>query len=143
MDLKEAKLKYLESESETDYRIFCETLQKSDIWFPMIWELTEEEKKKFENAEIGGDIHIETPRNPAYFQGPDDTILIYIFSERAEIPKKLWDEYSFQWCSSAWARAASKAIKTIRYNEVVIVLDVDTEPLWFGDEVFDEQKQEE
>ena len=86
------------------------------------WNLTDEEKIKFENAEIGDDIHIETPMVPVVID-EGDGYFIGMYTDKNEIPEELIKEKTIQYESFESFLISCKASATVLKDDVRLVLN--------------------
>ncbi len=86
------------------------------------WDLTDEEQKKFESAEIGDEIHIETPMVPVVID-EGDGYFIGMYTDEAEIPKELIKEKTVQLERIESFIISCKASATVLKEDVGLILN--------------------
>lgn len=86
------------------------------------WDLTDEEKIKFENAEIGDDIHIETPMVPVVID-EGDGYFIGMYTAKSEIPEEFISEKTVQRQGLETFIINCKASATVLKEDVRLVVN--------------------
>ena len=75
--------------SDRDYNKLFESLRNTQVLLINEWNLNEEDKTKFENANIGDTVDIETEITPLLFiNEEDETVLVSIYTSKYEISRE-------------------------------------------------------
>lgn len=86
------------------------------------WDLTDEEQKKFESAEIGDEIHIETPMVPVVIDDGDG-YFIGMYTDEAKIPEEFKKEKTIQLERIESFIISCKASATVLKEDIGLVLN--------------------
>lgn len=86
------------------------------------WDLTEEEQKKFESAEIGDEIHIETPMVPVVID-EGEGYFIGMYTDEAEIPEEFKKEKTVRLERIESFIISCKASATVLKEDVGLILN--------------------
>lgn len=86
------------------------------------WDLTEEEQKKFESAEIGDEVHIDTPMVPVVIDDGDG-YFIGMYTDKTKIPKELKKEKTVQFERFEAFIISCKASATVLKEDVGLVVN--------------------
>lgn len=96
-EIRMAEKKYLDDSSEENLRELLSMLENITLYMPFDWDLTEEEREAFTSAEIGDDVHIETPLQPRLFVDEEEGYIVFpLFTSEEEIPRIISSEYAIQ-----------------------------------------------
>lgn len=96
--IRESKMRYLECENEENKNLFLESLQTANLYLPCIWKLTEEEEEKFNMANVGDSVHIDSPCFPVVLNG-EKGLVLPVFTSGYEIPQVCRRKYTIQNCT--------------------------------------------
>lgn len=86
------------------------------------WDLTEEEQKKFESAEIGDEIHIETPMVPVVIDDGEG-YFIGMYTNESKIPKEFKKEKTIQLERIESFIISCKASATVLKEDVGLIIN--------------------
>lgn len=87
-----------------------------------IWDITEPEREQFKNADIGSNVHIESPMLPALFQG-DDYIYMFAFTAEERIPLKYKNEFVIEEDSLQEVAQKMHAASLVLSREIRLLVD--------------------
>lgn len=105
------KQEYLMSPSADRMKQLIEQLEADGVWILMNWNLTNEEKRSFEEASMGDAININTPAEPVLLSKKDnDTVIIPIYTSEEEIQRVRYEKYMVQKTSFTYVKELAKAI---------------------------------
>lgn len=122
------KQEYLMSPSADRMQQLVEQLEEDGVWVLMNWNLTKDEKRRFEESSIGDIINIDTSAEPVLFSKKDnDTVIIPIYSSEEEIQRVRYDEYMVQKTSFAYVKELTKAVCGTIKKDTVLALDIDSD----------------
>ena len=88
-EIAELRRKCFRGSDRENYNKLFESLRNTQVLLINEWNLNEEDKTKFENANIGDTVNIETEIKPLLFiNEEDETVLVSIYTSKYEISRE-------------------------------------------------------
>lgn len=103
-------------------------LATSDLIYVCEWNLTDEEKERFKNSNVGDTIHIETEKRPVILQDQESgTVIIPVYTSEYEIARQYHTEnYAIE--NTGWDIAIQLFKSCIKVmGDTSIILDIDSD----------------